>query len=77
MPNASGGVLGIDGASNRQSKSISDVISHVPIPLFEEYLRANLHRETTPNVATKIIDVVSRLDELVECRYVYAFISYS
>lgn len=46
--------MGMDGATNRLSKSLSNIIVHVPVPLFIEYLNAYMKRETTPNVVNKL-----------------------
>lgn len=35
--------MGIDGTTNRHSKSQSNVIMYVPVPLFIEYLLSDLH----------------------------------
>lgn len=72
-----GGVIGIDGATNRLFKSIFNVIVHLPIPCFIESLQSDIRREITANVVQKIVDVKKRLDEMVGFDSSYAFISYS
>lgn len=75
---SSGGVLGIDGATSRLPKSVSNVIIHNTKPLFIEYLRSDLKRETTVNVVDKIEDVMRRLDEQTGFQMsAYSFISES
>lgn len=57
----SGGLtMGIDGATNVLSQSLSNVIMHSPLPYFIEFLRADLKRETTENLVAKIRDVLDR-----------------
>lgn len=58
---ARGGVIEIDGATNRLSKSVSNVIINLPVHLPVEYLRAELKRETTVNVVAKITEDINRL----------------
>lgn len=72
---ARGGVIGIDGATNVLSKSMSNVIIHTPTPLFIEYLKSDMHRETTANVAAKVKDVLQRIDEKLGFKCCDAFIS--
>ncbi|ETI33149.1 hypothetical protein F443_20149 [Phytophthora nicotianae P1569] len=48
--------LGVDGATNVLSRSMSNVIAPDPHPWFVEYLRAVLKRESAPEVFTKIKD---------------------
>ncbi|ETP31126.1 hypothetical protein F442_19978 [Phytophthora nicotianae P10297] len=48
--------LGVDGATNVLSRSMSNVIAPDPHPWFVEYLRAVLKRESAPKVFTKIND---------------------
>lgn len=56
------GVLGVDGAANRLSKSVSNVILNIPQPRFIDYLGAGLGRETASNVTIKIKECVDRLN---------------
>lgn len=70
-----GGVMGIDGATNRLSKSQSNVIVHIPMPLFTEYLGSVLQRETTVNAVTKIEDVIACLTKLIKMQTIYDFVS--
>lgn len=58
--------MGIDGATNVLSKSISNVIIHTPMRFFVKYLRSDLKRETKPNVLAKIKDSISRVGELID-----------
>lgn len=70
-----GGTLSTDGATDNLSKSKSNVILHTPRPLFIEYLRSDLKRETTPNVVAKLTDTIRRLDETVGVKCVSNFVS--
>lgn len=70
-----GGVLGVDGATNRLAKSVSNVIVHTPTPFFIEYLRADLKRETTVNVVAKLEDTIKRIDESTSIRTIFSFVS--
>lgn len=70
-----GGDMGIDGAQNRLSKSQSNLIVDVPVPIFIEYLRRDIQRETTVNVVTKTEDVIARLTKLIGMQKTYAFAS--
>ncbi|KAI9982158.1 hypothetical protein PInf_008049 [Phytophthora infestans] len=45
--------LGVDGATNVLSRSLSNVIAHDPRPWFVEYLRADLKKESEPEVTKK------------------------
>lgn len=75
IKNSGGGTLSIDGATDNLAKSKSNVIIYAPCPLFVEYLRSDLNRETTGNVVEKINDVVNRLDQASGIRCVTNFIS--
>lgn len=55
-----GRTLGIDGATNVISKSMSNIIVHTRPPLFIEYLKADRKRETTASVVSKFKEVISR-----------------
>lgn len=55
-------MLGIDGATIRPAKSVSNVIRHSPRPLFIEYIRSDLKADTTVNVLAKIDDLITRLE---------------
>lgn len=57
------GVLGIDSATNRLAKSVSNMIIHNHNPLFLECLWPDLKRETFANVMAKITDVLTRLEK--------------
>lgn len=65
LQNSRGATVGIDGASNALSKSISNVIIHTTITVFDEYVSSDLHRKTTPNVVAKVKDTVNRVSDLV------------
>lgn len=54
---------------------MNNVIIHLPLPLFLEYLNADLKRETKENVESKFIDVIDRLDKVVGMPSIYPFIS--
>lgn len=56
------GTLGIDGATNRLSKSVSNVIIHLSLPFFIEYLTADMRRVPAENISTKVKDVITRLN---------------
>lgn len=45
--------IGVDGATNRLSKSVSNVIIHLPAPFFIEYLHSDLKRETSTKSTTR------------------------
>ncbi|KAI0558418.1 Ribonuclease H-like protein [Gracilaria domingensis] len=70
-----GGVIGIDGATNKLSKSVSNVILHTPVPLFIEYLKSDLKTDRATNVVSKIKDVMKRLDDIIGFRAGFAFVS--
>lgn len=70
-----GGMLSIDGANDNLAKSRSNVILHTPIPLFIEYMKSDLQRETTPNVVSKLEDNIKRLDEKIGIKCVTSFVS--
>ena len=70
-----GGVLGVDGATNVMSKSLSNVNVHTPLPFFIEYLRSDLGRETTCNVFARTGDCMMRLDQNIGFKCCYSFIS--
>ncbi|KAI0562212.1 hypothetical protein FGB62_64g020 [Gracilaria domingensis] len=63
--NNKGGVVGIDGGTNKLSKSVSNVIIHALLPLFVEYLRSDLKTDRTSNVVLKIKDAMKRLDDII------------
>ena len=46
--------VGVDSATNRLSKSISNFTIHLPHPFSVEYLESDLQRETSLNVFNKI-----------------------
>lgn len=70
-----GGTLGIDGATDNLAKSKSNVILHTPFPIFIEYIKGDLDRETTPNVVSKVEDSIRRLNEKVGSQCVNSFVS--
>lgn len=70
-------MLGIDGATNRLAKSISNVMILLPVPLFLEYLRVELKRETTVSAVSNITATINMLDEVVGIRLVLEFVSES
>lgn len=55
------GTMGIHGATNSISISLSNIVLHTLCPLFIEYSRSDLKQETTPNVVEKVNSVVERL----------------
>lgn len=68
------GVFGIDRATNRLAKSVRNVIVHKPTPFFVEFLRADLKRETKTNVVDKIKNVIKLLDDVIDIKFVFAFV---
>ena len=46
------GTVGVDGATSRLSKSISNFIIHLPHPFFVEYRESDLQRETSLNAVS-------------------------
>lgn len=70
-----GGTLSIDGATDNLAKSKSNVILHTPRPLFIEYLRSDLKKETTPNVVAKLTESIRSLDQTVGMKCVSNFVS--
>ncbi|KAI0557485.1 Ribonuclease H-like protein [Gracilaria domingensis] len=73
--NNKGGVLGIDGSTNRVSKSLCNVIVHVPVPLFIEYLRSDLNRETAENMVARLKNLLERLTVKLGQSPCFGFIS--
>lgn len=67
-------IIGIYGAINRLSKSMSNVIGHLHVPLFIEYLRAEFKRKTMSNVV-EIQDVILRPEKHTDMTSVNAFVS--
>lgn len=78
--------VGVDGATNVLSRSMSNVIVHDPRPWFAEYLNSNLKKESADEVFGKISSVILRLNEFInppdpsshingEQRRIFAFIS--
>lgn len=67
--------IGVDGATNGLSRSMSNVIVHDPKPWFVEYLRTDLKKETALQVSVKIKAVVGRLDCALHKALVHAFVS--
>ncbi|ETL41791.1 hypothetical protein L914_07237 [Phytophthora nicotianae] len=53
--------LGVDGATNVLSRSMSNVIAHDPRPWFVEYLLAHLRKDSAPEVFKKIEATISRI----------------
>ncbi|ETP18242.1 hypothetical protein F441_07501 [Phytophthora nicotianae CJ01A1] len=53
--------LGVDGATNVLSRSMSNVIAHDPRPWFVEYLLADLKKDSAPEVFKKIEATISRI----------------
>lgn len=66
--------MGIDGATNVLSKTRSNVMIHTPLPIFMEYLRSDLQRETMENVVENLRDVMKRIDDRLKFKYSQAFI---
>ncbi|KAG1684526.1 hypothetical protein DVH05_011041 [Phytophthora capsici] len=54
--------IGVDGATNVLSRSMSNVIVDDPRPWFAEYLNADLKKESGVEVTRKIMAVISRLN---------------
>lgn len=73
--NSGGGTLGIYGATNVLSKRMSNVIIHTTLPLFIEYRRSDMLRETTGNVVDKVKDVMTRIEQKVGFRCSFSFVS--
>lgn len=69
--------MGNDGATNFLSRSVSNVIFHVTKPLFIEYLRGDLNRETSENEVSKLQAVSFRLDALARFSFTNSYISNS
>ena len=67
-------VSGFEGATNRISKLISNVIIYTCIPFFIECLGINVKRETIDYVLMKSLDVMHRLDKLVGINSSFSFI---
>lgn len=57
--------MGIDGSNNRLWKSQRNVIVHVPVPIFFEFLRNDFQRETTTKVVDKIEDFIYRFTQRI------------
>jgi hypothetical protein len=55
-------IVGVDGATNVLSRSMSNVIAHTPLPWFVEYLRADLKKESEIEVANKLVNAFARLN---------------
>lgn len=70
-----GVAMGIYMATKRKSKSISNVIVHVPIQLFIEYMCADVKRETIPNVPGNLKDIISRLHKPLNTIAIHAFLT--
>lgn len=60
-----GATIGIDGATNVMARSICNVILHTPLPMFLEYLVADLRKDTASNVKAKVVDFLTRIEPLV------------
>lgn len=68
-------ILGIDGATNVLSRSLSNVIAHDPRPWFLEYMQSDLRKETEIVLAEKVADIIHRLHFTVGRSVVCGFIS--
>jgi hypothetical protein len=69
-------IIGMDGATNVLSRSMSNIIAHDPRPWFVEYLRADLKKESEQEeVSRKITDCISRLHNFIGKELVNGFIS--
>lgn len=68
IKSSGGGTFSINGATNNLAKSKSNVIPNSPIPLFTDYLKSDLNRETTNNVFNKVEKTMKRLDQKVGIR---------
>lgn len=60
-----GATIGIDGATNVMARSICNVILHTPLPMFLEYLVADLRKDTSSSVKAKVVDFLTRIEPLV------------
>ncbi|KAF4145216.1 hypothetical protein GN958_ATG05570 [Phytophthora infestans] len=67
--------LGVDGATNVLSRSLSNVIAHDPRPWFVEYLRADLKKESEPEVTKKVEESITRMHTYLDRPVVFAFVS--
>lgn len=72
---AKAGTICIDGATNVLSHLMSNFVVHTPLSFFIEYLRADLKRETTSNVVSRLKNTMGRLDEKVGFKCTNSFIS--
>jgi hypothetical protein len=69
-------IIGVDGATNVLSRSMSNVIAHDPRPWFVEYLRADLKKESEREVSAKLVSVFTRLRTFLSDQSVsFAFLS--
>ena len=55
-------VCGIDGATNVQNQSKSNVIVFNPVPFFIEYIQSDCKRETADELLIKIQGFLVRMD---------------
>lgn len=67
--------MGVGGPKNGLSKSQSDLIVNVPVPVFIEYLRSYIQGETTVNVITNIEYIISRIAKCIGMKTIFAFVS--
>lgn len=72
---ANGGILSIDGSTDRIGNSKCNIILHCPLPYFVGYLASDLKRDTTPNVIEKIVKAMKELDDITGIKSTAAFIS--
>lgn len=75
IKHSGGGLMRIEGATNRISKSFRNVIVHIILPLFIEYLTGGLKYEKNTNIVAKIKNSISRLNKIVGMKAVFAFVS--
>jgi hypothetical protein len=68
-------IIGMDGATNVLSRSVSNVIAHDPRPWFVEYLKVDLKKESQVQLTAKVVDSVAQLHRLLGKDVVTAFIS--
>lgn len=54
---------------------MSNTLVHTPLPVFIEYLRADLKTETTSNVVIRLKAIMRRFDENVGLKCANSFIS--
>lgn len=68
-------IIGMDGATNVLSRSMSNIIAHDPRPWFVEYLPADLKKESESELATKVVSSLDRLHSFVDKKVAVAFVS--